>query len=95
MALLQGLSQRGVGEQQAIALPVLVVVVGGWESKGSNGKGTGFLTLVNTAGLFTEAELPPEARGCCQLSSWEHQLGCDLVMPTSVPRGWQIIWRNV
>lgn len=74
MAPLQGLSQDVVGEQQAVALPVLVVVVGGWESQGSNGKGTGFLTLVNTAGLFTEAESLPEGRSCCQLSSWNTSL---------------------
>lgn len=74
MALLQGLSRGVVGERQATALPVLVVVVGGWESKGSNSKGTDFLTLANTAGLFMEAQSLPEARGCCQLSCWNTNL---------------------
>lgn len=75
MALSQGLSQRVVGEQQAVSHSAcLVVVVGGRQSKSLKGKGTGFLTLVNTAGLFMETEPPPEARSCCQLSSWNTSL---------------------
>lgn len=52
----------------------LVVIVGGWQSKGLKGKRTGFLTLANTAGLSMEAEPLPEARSCCQLSSWNTSL---------------------
>lgn len=60
---------------------VLVVVVGGWESRGSNGKGTHFLTLANTAGLFMEAESLPEASGCCQLSSWNTNVAAIWLCP--------------
>lgn len=71
-----------------------VVVAGGRQSKSLKGKGTGFLAFANTAGLFMEAELPPEARSCCQLSSWNTSLA---VTWSCLPlfRGWQMIWINV
>lgn len=94
MAQLQGLSQGVVGKQQAIALPVLVVVIGGWESKGWNGKGTGVLTLDNSAGFFTEAVTTWSQR-LLYAKLLEHQLVCELVMATSVPRECQTIWRNL
>lgn len=93
MALSQGLPQRVVGEQQAVTA-CLVVTVGGWQSKGLKGKGTGFLTLANTAGLFMEAEPLPEARSCAQLSSWSTSLAVTWSCPPLL-RGWQIIWLNV
>lgn len=81
---------RAAGSRSAC----LVVVVGGRQSKGSKGKGTGFLTLASTAGLFMEAEPPPEGRSCCQLSSWNTSLAVTWSCPPLF-RGWQMIWINV
>lgn len=87
MAQLQGLSQGVMGKQQAITLPVLVVAMGGWETKGWNGKGTGFLTLDNSAGFFTEARSPSEARGCCKLSFWNISLSVTGSWPPLFQKG--------
>lgn len=72
----------------------LAVIVGRWQSKGLKGKGTGFLTLANTAGLFMEAEPLPEARSCCQLSSWSASLAVTWSCPPLF-QGWEIIWINI
>lgn len=49
------------GGRAAGSSACLVVIVGGWQSKGLEGKRTGFLTLAKTAGLSMEAEPLPEA----------------------------------